>query len=88
MNDPKPIAGRAKLNEGECRWRVCFGDELDDVGDEADEYEVAVSVEPLSNWEEEDEDGDRSFSVANRAAAVTGGRTGLGFDGMDGEGGT
>lgn len=48
MNDAKPIAGRAKLNDG-------FGDELDDVGDDADEYDAVVSVEPLSNWGEEDD---------------------------------
>jgi hypothetical protein len=47
INDAKPIAGKAKLIdglEGEC----CLGDELDDVGDEADEHDVVVvSVEPF-----------------------------------------
>lgn len=45
-NDARPIAGRAKLIaglQGEC----CLGDELDDVGDDADEHDVTVSVEPL-----------------------------------------
>ncbi len=86
INDAKPIAGNAKLIEGFegeccCGW-FCFGDELDDVGDEADEHDVVVvSVEPFNNWEE---GVDRIFVAANRTAAAAnefiGGRIGLPVD--------
>ncbi len=72
INDAKPIAGKAKLIaglEGEC----CFGDELDDVGEEADEHEVVVSVEPLSIW---DGGVDRTLAAANRTAAAASGLNG------------
>jgi len=65
-NDARPMAGRAKLIVGfigEC----CFGDELDDVGDDADEHEVTVSVEPLRIWVV---DIGRIFVGAKRAAAA------------------
>ncbi len=92
INDAKPIAGNAKLIEGFegecCCWWFCFGDELDDVGDEADEHEVAVSVEPFNTW---DEEVDRTLAAANRTAAAAngfiGGITGLPVD-CTGEGGT
>ncbi len=94
INDAKPIAGKAKLIEGFegeccCWWWFCFGDELDDVGDEADEHDVVVvSVEPFKTWE----DGvDRIFAAANRTAAAAkgfiGGRIGLPVD-CAGDGGT
>lgn len=84
INDARPIAGSAKLIDGfdgECCWWFCFGDELEEVGDEADEYEFAVSVEPLSIW---DGGVDRTLAAANRAAAAAngliGGRTGVAVD--------
>jgi hypothetical protein len=91
INDAKPIAGKAKLIaglEGECCWWCCLGDELDDVGDEVDEYDVVVSVDPLSIW---DGGVDRTLVAANRAAAAAkgliGGITELIAD-CAGEGGT
>ncbi len=84
--DAKPIAGKAKLIVGligECCWWwwFCFGDELDDVGDDADEHDVTVSVEPLSICEV---DIGRTFVLANRTAVAAkgfvGGSTGLILD--------
>ncbi len=97
INDAKPIAGKAKLIagfEGECCcccwwWWFCLGEELDDVGDDADEHDVVVvSVEPFNIW---DEGVDRTLAAANRTAAAAngliGGITGLPV-GCVGEGGT
>ncbi len=92
INDAKPIAGKAKLIEGfegECWWWFCFGEELDDVGDDADEHEVVVvSVEPFNIW---DEGFDRILAAVNRTAAAANGLiegiTGLPV-GCVGEGGT
>ena len=90
IKDARPIAGNAKLIdgfEGECCWWLCFGDELEEAGDEADEYEFAVSVEPLSAW-----DGgiDRTLVAASRAAAAAngliGGRAGVPADCVEGGG--
>ena len=45
-NEPRPIAGNAKLIE--CDEVVCLGDELDDIGEDADDDdELPVSVEPF-----------------------------------------
>ncbi len=70
-NAAKPIAGKAKLIVrlvGECCWWwFCFGDELDDVGDEADEHDVTVSVDPLRIWEVGIV---RALFAANRTAAA------------------
>ncbi len=87
----KPIAGKAKLIVGFigecCWWWFCFGDELDDVGDDADEHDVTVSVDPLSIW---DVETGRAFVAANRIAAVAKGFvegiTGLTFDWFAGGG--
>ncbi len=80
-NVAKPIAGKAKLIAGFI-GEFCLGDELDDVGDDADEHDVTVSVDPLSSWEVET---GRTFVLANRIAAVAargfiGGITGLMVD--------
>ncbi len=75
-NVAKPIAGKAKLIVrliGECCWWFCFGDELDDVGDEADEHDVTVSVDPLSIWEVGIV---RTLLAANRTAAAAKGFVG------------
>ncbi len=87
----KPIAGKAKLIVffiGECCWWFCFGDELDDAGDDADEHDAPVSVDPLSIWEVET---GRTFVAANRIAVAAkgfvGGIIGLTFDWF-GRGGT
>ncbi len=65
-----------------------MGDELDDVGDDAEEHEVVVSVEPFNIC---DGGVDRTFAAANRTAAAAngfiGGTIGLPV-GCSGEGGT
>lgn len=83
----KPIAGKAKFIAGftgECCWRFCFGDELDDVGDDADEHDVIVSVDPLSTCDDGIEDAFVDAKRAAVAAAVArgfiGGRVGFIFD--------
>lgn len=51
-NAARPMAGSAKLIAGftgECCECAGFGDEVDDVGDDADEQDVTVSVDPLSS---------------------------------------
>ena len=69
-NVARPIAGRAKLIVGligEC-WRcVCLGDELEEVGDDAEEQEVNVSVEALRTG---DVGIGRAFAAARRAAVA------------------
>ena len=69
-NVAKPIAGSAKLIVGligEC-WRcVCFGDELEEVGDDAEEQEVIVSVEALRTG---DVGIGRALAAARRAAVA------------------
>lgn len=63
-NVARPIAGRAKLIvgfSGEC----CLGEELDEVGDDADEDDVMVSVEPFKVG---DVEIGRVFAEAIRAA--------------------
>ncbi len=86
-NDAKPIAGKAKLIAGFIGEWFCLGDELDDVGDDADEHDVTVSVEPLRIWEV---GIGRTFPAANRTAAaargLVGGSTGWIFDWFDGGG--
>lgn len=69
-NVAKPIAGNAKLIVGligECwRW-FCFGDELDEAGEEADEDDVIVSVDAFRTG---DVGTFRALVAAKRAAAA------------------
>lgn len=82
---PRPMAGKAKLIVGLTGEWFCLGDELEDVGDEAEDDEATVSVEPFSSWEV---GIDRDFVVVNRpvaAAAATAAAAAKGlFDGIAG----